>query len=251
MFVEKVFPRYPEQVILRPEWKLDATYFALNHLLIGFLLLVSNHFATLAFGWAVNGRLQAAMESLPMLVQLVVLIVCADLFQYWVHRAYHEVPALWKLHAVHHSTEHMDWLAGSRSHIVETLIDRSMAMIPLYLLGPRKEALDLYVAFAAIQAVFAHANVGLRFGPLRYLLVTPQFHHWHHSSDRPAIDTNYAVHLPLLDRLFGTYHMPELHWPIQYGTVSPVPRRLGGQLLYPFRREPDPAAGLGKSLSVG
>ena len=53
------------------------------------------------------------------------------------------------------------------------------------------------------------------------MLVTPQFHHWHHSADQPAIDTNYAVHLPLLDMAFGTFHLPERHWPITYGTARP------------------------------
>ena len=77
-------------------------------------------------------------------------------------------------------------------------------MVPLYLLGPSRDALDAYVIIAAIQAVFVHANVGIPFGRLRYVLVTPQFHHWHHSKDGPAIDTNYGVHTPLWDWVFGT-----------------------------------------------
>jgi lathosterol oxidase len=154
---------------------------------------------------------------------------------YWVHRTFHEVPALWKFHAVHHSSEHMDWLAGSRSHFIEILIDRSLVMVPLYLLGADRAALDAYVLFAAVQAVFVHANVRLPFGPLKYVLTTPQFHHWHHSSDRPAIDTNYAVHLPVFDYLFGTFHMPEQHWPVAYGTTKPLPRSFLGQLAYPLR----------------
>jgi sterol desaturase/sphingolipid hydroxylase (fatty acid hydroxylase superfamily) len=138
---------------------------------------------------------------------------------------------------VHHSTEHMDWLAGSRSHFLEILVDRSLVMVPLYLLGPDKAALDAYVLFAAAQAVFVHANVRVKFGPLKYLLTTPQFHHWHHSSDKPAIDTNYAVHLPLFDKLFGTFHMPDEHWPIEYGTTKRLPRDFAGQLAYPFVRD--------------
>jgi lathosterol oxidase len=129
----------------------------------------------------------------------------------------------------------MDWLAGSRSHFVEILVDRSLVMVPLYLLGPDKAALDAYVLFAAAQAVFIHANVAVPFGPLKYLLTTPQFHHWHHSSDKPAIDTNYAVHLPLIDRVFGTYHMPDEHWPLKYGTTKPLPAKFVDQALYPFR----------------
>jgi lathosterol oxidase len=236
-FIEKVIPKYEEQAILRPEWRLDLLYFGVNHLGISLLLLVGNAFAPMAFGWATNAHVQEMVTSLPLTLQFVVLVFAADLVQYWTHRAYHEIPWLWKFHAVHHSTEHMDWLAGSRSHFVEVLVDRTVVMVPLYLLGPDRHALDAYVLFAALQAVLVHANVAIPFGPLKWLITTPQFHHWHHSSDRPAIDTNYAVHLPLYDKLFGTFHMPDEHWPAEYGTTKRLPRTLLAQTLYPFRRK--------------
>jgi sterol desaturase/sphingolipid hydroxylase (fatty acid hydroxylase superfamily) len=222
--------------VLRPEWGIDLTYFAVNHFLIGVIMLVVNGFAPRAFGWAVNDSLRAWIQALPFPLEVLLLVLAADFAQYWVHRAFHEIPILWPIHAVHHSTEHMDWLAGSRMHLVQELVDRSLVMVPLYLLGPSRGALNAYVIIAAFQAVFVHANVGVRFGFLRYLFVTPQFHHWHHSKDRPAIDTNYAVHLPLWDKLFGTFHLPGDHWPKEYGTVHALPKSLGGQFVYPFRR---------------
>ena len=235
-FIEKVIPKYPEQAILRPEWRLDLVYFGVNHLAISVLLLVGNSFAPMVFGWATNARLQAFTTSLPVAVQFVLLVFAADFAQYWIHRAFHEVPWMWKFHAVHHSSENMDWLAGSRTHFVETLVDRSLIMVPLYLLGPDKAALDAYVVFAALLAVLIHANVAIPFGPLKYVITTPQYHHWHHSSDRPAIDTNYAAHVPLYDKLFGTFHMPKEHWPAEYGTTKRLPRTLWAQTVYPFRR---------------
>jgi sterol desaturase/sphingolipid hydroxylase (fatty acid hydroxylase superfamily) len=237
MFLEKVFPKYKEQVILRPEWRLDMFYFCFNHLLITVLLLVANYFSATVFGWAINDNFQNWIQSIPILAQVLILIFCADFVLYWSHRMFHEVPALWKFHAVHHSVEHMDWMAGSRNHVVQTFVDRCLVMVPLYLLGTTKEALDLYVAFAAFQAVYVHANVGIPLGPLKYILATPQYHHWHHSSQSPAIDTNYAVHMPFYDRLFGTYHMPGEHWPSDYGTTKRLPRTWLGQLLYPFKSE--------------
>jgi len=235
-FIEKVIPKYPEQAILRPEWRLDLVYFGVNHLFISVLLLVGNSFAPMAFGWATNARLQALVTSLPVAAQFVLLVFAADFVQYWIHRAFHEVPWMWKFHAVHHSSENMDWLAGSRTHFVETLVDRSLIMVPLYLLGPDKAALDAYVVFAALLAVLIHANVAIPFGPLKYLITTPQYHHWHHSSDKPAIDTNYAAHVPLYDKLFGTFHIPKEHWPAEYGTTKRLPRTLWAQVAYPFRR---------------
>lgn len=236
VFLEKIVPKYRQQAILRPEWQLDLVYFAINHLLIAVLLLIANYFVESVFHWALNAQVQAWIQSLPIAVQVLILVTCADFVLYWSHRFYHEIPWLWKIHAVHHSVEHMDWLAGSRNHIVEMIVDRSLAMTPLYLLGPDKAALDIYVTFAAFQAVLVHANVGIPFGPLKYLIVTPQYHHWHHSTDRPAIDTNYAVHMPLFDWLFGTYHMPVEHWPAAYGTTKRVPRTFLAQLVYPFKR---------------
>ena len=234
--LEKLFPKYREQVILRREWGLDLFYFVFNHLIVSVVLLVGNTVTT-HFDWAVSAELQSWVRSLPVVVQAVVLLICADFVLYWEHRIFHEVPRLWRIHAVHHSVETMDWLAGSRGHVIQVFIERSLVMIPLYLIGADKAALDLYVTFAALQAITIHCNLGIPFGPLRYLFVTPQFHHWHHSSEKPAIDTNYAAHTPLFDWLFGTYHMPDQHWPAHYGTTLRLPRNYWGQLLYPFRND--------------
>lgn len=234
--LEKIFPKYRQQAILRPEWQLDLGYFALNHLVFTAILLVGNYFASTIFGWAVNKNLQAFVQNLPIGVQVIILIICADFVLYWSHRTFHENRTLWRIHAVHHSVEHMDWLAGSRNHILQTFLDRSIAMIPLYLISPDKAALDIYVIFAGVQAVIVHANLGIPFGFLKYIICTPQYHHWHHSSEAPAIDTNYAVHLPVFDMIFGTYHMPDKHWPAKYGTTRRLPRTFIGQLLYPFKK---------------
>ncbi len=77
--------------------------------------------------------------------------------------------------------------------------------------GAEQRPLLCYIVFAGFQAGLTHANFGLNFEPLKYLLNTPHYHHWHHSSEREAVDTNYAIHLPLIDWLFGTYHMPPAH----------------------------------------
>ena len=234
--LEKLFPKYKDQVILRDEWQLDFWYFCLNHLLISAIILVGNY-VTSVFSFAVSENLQQALQSLPILVQALIVLLVADFILYWEHRLFHESPKLWRIHAVHHSVETMDWLAGSRGHVVQVFIERTLVIVPLYMIGPDKAALDIYVIFAALQAIVIHCNVRFTFGPLKYLLVTPQFHHWHHSSEKPAIDTNYAAHTPLFDRLFGTYHFPGKHWPADYGTTKRLPRTYLGQLKYPFIKE--------------
>jgi sterol desaturase/sphingolipid hydroxylase (fatty acid hydroxylase superfamily) len=162
-------------------------------------------------------------------------VLVADLVQYWTHRAYHEVPALWRLHAVHHSVKSMDWLAGSRQHILELLITRTLVLAPIYVLGFSKEVIDTYIVIVGFQAVFNHANVSVRLGPLRYLIVTPNFHHWHHSQDDEAIDKNYAAHFAFLDHLFGTAVQADRKWPNQYGVVGDyVPNGFWKQVKFPF-----------------
>ncbi|MEM1263823.1 MAG: sterol desaturase family protein [Pseudomonadota bacterium] len=233
MTLEKLFPKYKNQVILRKEWDTDLFYFCFNHLAISAIILFGNYHAA-HFDWAVSANVQAAIQSMPVWLQFMLIIICADFVLYWEHRLYHEVPALWPIHAVHHSVETLDWLAGSRGHFVQVFSERAMVMIPLYLLGADAAALNAYVVFAALQAILIHCNLKFSFGPLRYVFVTPQFHHWHHSSEKPAIDTNYAAHLVLFDRLFGTYHMPDKHWPAEYGTTKKLPRSVWGQLVYPL-----------------
>lgn len=233
MTLEKLFPKYRNQVILRDEWGLDLFYFCFNHLMISAILIYANYHAS-HFHWAINDGVQQFVQSMPLLLQVALIILCADFVLYWEHRLYHEVRWLWPVHAVHHSVEQMDWLAGSRGHFVQVFSERALVMVPLYLLGADQTALDIYVTFAALQAILIHCNVNIPFGFLRHIFVTPQFHHWHHSSERPAIDTNYSAHTVLFDRLFNTCHMPGDHWPAEYGTTVRLPRTFWRQLLHPL-----------------
>jgi lathosterol oxidase len=164
-------------------------------------------------------------------------VLAADLAQYWVHRAFHVVPWLWRFHRVHHSTATMDWLAGSRLHFVDVVATRAAVLATLLALGFAPAVLGAYLAFVGAQAVFVHANFGPRAAWLEPWLVTPRFHHWHHAAEAEAIDTNFAVHLPWLDRLFGTHHLPDAAWPPRYGLAEgAAPASWSAQVLWPFRR---------------
>ncbi|MYM62416.1 sterol desaturase family protein [Pseudomaricurvus sp. HS19] len=233
MTLEKLFPKYRDQLIMRPEWDVDLFYFVFNHLAISAILIFANYHAS-HFEWALSPSLQEAVRSMPILLQVGIIVICADFVLYWEHRLYHEVKPLWPIHAVHHSVENLDWLAGSRGHFLQVFSERAMVMVPLYLIGADPQALNIYVTFAALQAILIHCNLSINFGPLKYIFVTPQFHHWHHSSEKPAIDTNYSAHTVLFDRLFKTYHLPDQHWPAEYGTTVRLPRTVLGQLLYPI-----------------
>lgn len=234
--IEKLFPLYKGQMIFRREWQTDMVHFAVNHFIVGLALLTVNFAIHRLFGWMANQTLHDLVQSLPFLPQLLLCILAADFVQYWTHRAYHEIPFLWRFHAVHHSAKTMDWLAGSRQHILELIVTRVGVLGALYVLGFDKEVMDVYIIVVGFQAVFNHANVHLPWGPLRHIIVTPDFHHWHHSSDAVAIDRNYAAHYAFLDRIFGTLIKGQSGFPEKYGVQGDyMPDGFTQQLMFPFR----------------
>jgi sterol desaturase/sphingolipid hydroxylase (fatty acid hydroxylase superfamily) len=235
VLIEKLFPLYKGQPVFRVEWQTDFIHFGVNHFLVGLTLLIVNYLVHHFFAWAVYPPLQQAIQALPFAVELFACLLAADLVQYWTHRAYHEVPFLWRFHAVHHSTQVLDWMAGSRLHLFEVITTRVSILGVLYVLGFSKGALDVYIIIVGFQAVLNHANVSLPWGPLKYVLVTPDFHHWHHSSDRAALDRNYAAHFAFLDYLFGTAVKSERRFPEQYGVLGGyMPQGFVKQQLFPF-----------------
>ena len=235
IFVEKLFAHRKDQPIFRAEWQTDFHHFVVNHMVVGFVLLATNLMVHRFFGWAASDGIRGWVQGLNFWVALFLIVLVADLVQYATHRAYHEVPALWRLHAVHHSAKSMDWLAGSRQHILELILTRTLVLAPIYILGFSKEIIDAYIVIVGFQAVFNHANVNVRLGPLRYLIVTPNFHHWHHSQDDAALDRNYAAHFAFIDYLFGTAVKSKDVWPAQYGVKGDyVPNGFIAQLKFPF-----------------
>ncbi|HTU63739.1 MAG TPA: sterol desaturase family protein, partial [Polyangiales bacterium] len=234
--IEKLFPLYQGQPVFRKDWQTDMWHFLVNHLFVGAVLMIVNFLVHRSFGWAVIPGVGAFVRGLPFFLQLLGILLVADLIQYWTHRAYHEVPYLWRFHSVHHSTEVLDWLAGSRMHMLELIVTRVSILGPIYVLGFSREVMDAYVVIVGFQAVLNHANVNLPWGFLRHVIVTPEFHHWHHSSDRAAIDRNYAAHFAFIDRLFGTQVKSEQVFPENYGVVGDyMPKGFVGQQMYPFR----------------
>lgn len=235
IFIEKIAGHKKKQLIFRREWQTDLAYFTCNHILIGIFIIIVNTFIA-QFDFAVSETVQTYVSSLHFAVQFILVLLVADLVQYWSHRAYHEIPFLWRFHAVHHSSEEMDWIAGSRVHVVELLMTRGLILLPLVLLGFNEAVVNSYIAFVAFQAVYDHANVSINPGWLRYVFVTPNFHHWHHSQDEEALDKNYAVHFAFLDYLFGTAVNSQKMWPDKYGVLGDyVPKGITAQFFWPFK----------------
>lgn len=228
-----------QQKVLRPQWKLDLTYFFFAHAAVQFILLASTSGAAAIDGWIGYDPLKEFIRSWPVFVQVIAAVFIADLSQSLIHRAYHRVPWLWRIHQIHHSVEHMDWLAGSRLHIGEILITRMMVLAPLVVLGFSQTALNVYITIVGVQAVLAHANVRWPAGPWEKWIVGPRYHHWHHAKHKDHWDCNYAIHTPLIDRLMGTYRLPEQNYPEKYGILggARVPEGFIAQHLYAFGKQ--------------
>ena len=235
--LERLFALRADQLVFRRDWSLDLTYFFLNSLLIEVLTILTLTPVAILFDWARVDAVLRVMTGLPLLVQVPVLLLVADFTQYWVHRAFHASRWLWPFHAIHHSIEQMDWLAGSRLHLVDVLVTRGLTYAPIFVLGFSERALMVYVFIVAVQATFIHANVKWTLRRWQRVIATPAFHHWHHSAEAESIDKNFAVHTPVWDLLFGTYYLPD-RWPTAYGLVHhrDVPSGWLRQLVYPVRK---------------
>lgn len=232
--IEVLWPAYPKQSVFRPEWLLDVNYFLFTHLPIritSFLILLP---ATALTGVLGNARLLALTGSLPWLLQFFLAILVADVAEYWIHRALHTVPWLWRFHAIHHSSKSLDWIAGSRAHIVDDLLIRGLMLIPMMFMFSQN-IIVAYLLFVTIHATWAHTNFGPSIKWLEPYLIFPRFHHWHHTSQQESFDRNFAIHFPWVDRLFGTYYCPADRWPDTYGLSNEaMPDGFWAQTLYPF-----------------
>jgi sterol desaturase/sphingolipid hydroxylase (fatty acid hydroxylase superfamily) len=233
--LERMVPRRRLKV-LRPGWRTDLVHLTVSNLLSMLLLAVAVVTAGVGLRVLVPGAWRVAVGGQPHGLQFAEAFLLASVAGYWAHRAAHRVPWLWRFHRVHHSSERLDWLAAGRLHPFDQVFQRSCTVLPLLAVGFSRTTFGGYLVFATLQAVFVHANVRLRFGPLRGLIATPEFHHWHHAAEPSAYNSNFAGEFPWIDLLFGTLHLPDRQMPAAYGTDEPAPERYLAQLAWPLQR---------------
>lgn len=239
--LELFFPQRGNQTRFHPEWRTDLAYFVMAHLFVQGIAAMSERPVRLFLTGLADDldSLRATVGGLPFAVQLFLALLSTDLCQYALHRLFHTVPYLWRFHAVHHSTRSMDWLAGSRQHLVDVVGTRVFVYLPLFVLGFSPGVFYAYVGIVAVHAVLNHTNTRLRYGWLEWFVVSPRIHHWHHAHDPAAYDKNFCVHFPWIDRLFGTYYAPGDAWPEHTGLDDAAfPRGFLAQQVDPFVRDP-------------
>jgi sterol desaturase/sphingolipid hydroxylase (fatty acid hydroxylase superfamily) len=231
--LEKAFAARAQR-FFRPHWLTDLVFFLGQYLVWGAAVLALLHFFR---GWLdgiVPAGFRAAVAGQPWWLQAVEAVGLSDLFIYWGHRLQHRAPLLWRFHSIHHSAEHLDWLAAHREHPLDTVYTMGLINLPAFVMGFPLETLAGLLAFRGLWAIYIHSNVRLPLGPLRVLVGAPELHHWHHSRERES--GNYANLSPLMDIIFGTYRCPDRE-PESLGVSEPMPKTYLGQMWHPFRRK--------------
>jgi sterol desaturase/sphingolipid hydroxylase (fatty acid hydroxylase superfamily) len=239
--LERLFAVHPKK-IFRKAIVTDLAYYFISSLLPSVLLAIPLAFVAWSVHRLVPLGFTAMIAAWPGWLRLGAALIIGEVGFYWGHRWSHELPFLWRFHAIHHSAEHLDFLVSTRAHPVDMVFTRLCELVPLYIVGlaspvGRSGSIIpvLVILLGTIWGFFIHSNVRWRFGPLEWLIATPAFHHWHHTNDGPAyINKNYAPLWPFIDRIFGTLYLPKDRQPERYGIDEPMSPILFGQLVDPF-----------------
>jgi sterol desaturase/sphingolipid hydroxylase (fatty acid hydroxylase superfamily) len=229
--LEKLFA-FRKQRVFRTGLLTDLTHILVNGAVTAVAVVALVVVAAVPVFWIRRFDLVGALPT-EVAVGLAVALVAVG--NYWGHRLTHQVPFLWRFHSVHHSIEQMDWVASGRLHPFDQAFTQAFTVFPLFLLGYGAGVFGGVAVFITLLALFQHANVRLRFPGLRWVINTPEWHHWHHAIDDDARDKNFG--LPVVDKIFGTAYLPKDRRPVGFGTRSPVPADgYLRHLAYPFTR---------------
>ncbi len=211
------------------------TYFVVNG-----LVEPGVRIASVAVGAVVSESIGAGLwpSEWSLLGQLVLACVVVEAFDYWPHRLLHEVPSLWRFHAIHHNPKRLYWLNATRSHPVETAFRGFVNVVPLALLGAGVELLALVALTNTVVGLFQHANIDFELGPLSWIFSVGEMHRWHHSVELAEANNNYGSNFLFWDVVFGTrYRNPNRRCPETIGIEHDTyPMSWWGQLGAPFKQ---------------
>ena len=175
-------------------------------------------------------------STMPLWAQALTFVVAADFLTYWIHRGFHSVH-MWKYHAVHHSSEDLDWISATRFHPINIFLGTVLVDAGLLLAGISPKIMLWVGPFNIVTSALVHANLNWTFGPFKYAFASPVFHRWHHTAADRGGSKNFAGTFPIWDLLFGTFYMPENTLPDAYGIDDKrFPEGFGAQLVYPFKQ---------------
>jgi sterol desaturase/sphingolipid hydroxylase (fatty acid hydroxylase superfamily) len=186
-------------------------------------------------GWIAfyeNGH--GPLATLPLVVQGIIFLIGEDIIMYWSHRWFHG-KTFWKYHAVHHSSEELEWISAARFHPFNLFLGSVLADVVLLFAGISPNVFLVLGPLTTAHSAFVHANLDWTLGPFKYVIASPVFHRWHHMAADRGGEKNFAATFPILDVIFGTFYMPAGQLPDQYGIDDRTfPQSFTGQLAHPF-----------------
>ena len=241
---EFIGPRRTQAVGRGWRWPNNLGVVAVNTILVRVL------FPTTAVGLALFGEAHGFglfnVAAPPVWVGVVASVVILDLAIYLQHVLFHAVPALWRLHRMHHADLEFDVSTGLRFHPVEILLSMLIKFSVVAALGAPAVSVLIFEVLLNATSMFNHANVRIPLGidrVLRWLVVTPDMHRVHHSILASETNSNFGFNLPWWDRLFGTYRAQPAagHEAMTIGIDQfrdPRELRLDRMVLQPLRDEP-------------
>ena len=224
ILLERYFPYQKGLSIFRKGFWIDFVWytliqsFFLKILIFDFIIAP----AEISLGIEKNGYI----SHWPMWAIVLFFVVTHDFYIYWFHRFQHSNAWFWRTHEAHHSVENVDWLAGSRSHVVEIIINQTIEFLPIFFLLDIETAAIVVPIKALIDAIwgqFIHANVDIKLGRLGYLINGPELHQWHHADHAEVYHANFSTKLAIWDWLFGTIYKPGFK-PRRFGVWYRYPR---------------------------
>jgi sterol desaturase/sphingolipid hydroxylase (fatty acid hydroxylase superfamily) len=163
------------------------------------------------------------VSNWPIFLQILFFLVIHDFYIYWFHRWQHHSKILWRTHEAHHSNKEVDWLAGSRSHAFEIIINQTIEFAPIILLGANPFVVPIKAMIDAVWGMYIHSNINVKSGKLQYIINGPEMHQWHHADSQEVFFANFGTKLAIWDWIFGTAYLPNKK-PEKYGLYYDYPK---------------------------
>lgn len=244
IILERLYPYTHQVKLFRRGFWLDLVWYTILQSKV--LQIVIFHYIILNLKSVLGLEDFGPMSGMNFWLCLFIFFITHDFYMYWMHRFQHNNKYLWRTHEAHHSVREVDWLAGSRSHFSEILINQTIEFAPIFFLLDSATAAYMYPAKAMLDALWGmwiHANVNVNTGKLQYLINGPEMHQWHHANHHEVFYKNYATKIAAWDWIFGTGFLPGLkplnfHFskPKMYGLPYAYPNGFWDQLVYAFKR---------------
>ena len=235
LLLERAMP-FEKQWLRGTDWNLDFIYYIINY-----LIKVSAQFS---FIWLSTYMVffDWFPTTLPFWVQVILALTLIDFFLFFVHWQSHKYQWLWKLHAIHHSSERLYFLNGEKRHAIHQILEGGPGIIVCLIIGTPQPVVVAALALLAINMMMQHTNLDYKAGLLKKFFCVAELHRWHHRADYKDAQVNYGAWLTVWDFMFKTnYDDPRIYDSEGIGEIGikeepDFPKSYLKQMMFPFKK---------------